>query len=47
MVRHDRPPQPKHQRQLERAREICRDALIKVVEENRGRDINVDFVTLA
>ena len=47
VVRHDRPPQPKHQRQLERAREICRDALIKVVEENRGRDINVDFVTLA
>ena len=47
VVRNDRPPQPNHQQQLERAREICRDALIKVVEENRGRDINVDFVTLA
>ena len=47
VMRNDRPPQPKHQRQLERAREICRDALIKVVEENRGRDINVELVTLA
>ena len=47
VLRNDRPPQPKHQRQLERAREICRVALIKVLEENQGQDINVDLVTLA
>ena len=43
----DKTPKPKHQRQLGRAREICRDALIKIIEENRGQDIDVDRVTLA
>ena len=46
-VRDDRPPKAKHERQLGRAREICRDALIKIIEDNRGLDIDVDRVTLA
>ena len=40
-------PEPKHQRQLERAQEICRDALIKIVKENKGQDIDVSRITLA
>ena len=46
-VSDDRPPKPKHQQQLSRAREICRDALIKIIELNRGQDIDVDRVTFA
>ena len=40
-------PEPKHQRQLERVREIARDALIKIIKENRGRDIDVNCITLS
>ncbi|MCY4515488.1 MAG: HEPN domain-containing protein [Candidatus Tectomicrobia bacterium] len=40
-------PEPKHEQQLERARAICRYALTKIIEQNKGRDINVDRVTLA
>ena len=40
-------PKPKHQRQLERAQEICRDALIEIVKENKGQDIDVSRITLA
>ena len=40
-------PESKHQRQLERAQEICRDALIKIVKENKGQDIDVSRITLA
>ena len=47
VVRSGKPPQPKHQQRLARTRDICRDALIKVVEEHQGQDINVDLVTLA
>lgn len=43
----NRPPESKHQQRLTRAREICRDALIKIIELNRGQDIDVDRVTLA
>ena len=43
----DSPLKPKHQQQLSRAREICRDAIIKIVELNRGQDIDVNRVTLA
>ena len=46
-VGNDEPPKPKHQQQLDRAREICRDALIRVVGENRGEDIDMDLVTFA
>ena len=40
-------PEPKHQRQLGRAQEICRDALIKIVKENKGQDVDVSRITLA
>ena len=43
----DSPLKPKHQQQLSRAREICRDSLIKIIELNRGQDIDVNRVTLA
>lgn len=43
----DRPSDPKHQQQLERARSICRDALIKIIDENKGSDVNVAQLTLA
>ena len=43
----DKPPEPKHLRQLERAQQICRDALIKIVRENRGQDMDVNLITLA
>ena len=33
--------------QLLRARNICRDALIKIINENMGLDIDVDHLTLA
>ena len=47
VVRDDRPPKPKHQQQLERARQICRDTIIKIIEDNTGEDIDVGRVTLA
>lgn len=43
----NKPAEPKYQRQLERAQQICRDALIKVVKENRGQDIDVNLITLS
>ena len=43
----DSPPKPKHQRRLERAQEICRKAIVRIIEDNRGRDIDVTRVTLA
>ena len=43
----DKPTEPKHVRQLERAQQICRDALIKIVKENRSQDIDVNLITLA
>ena len=43
----DKPPEPKHLRQLERAKQICREALIKIVKENKGQDIDVNLITLA
>ena len=43
----DKPPEPRHLRQLERAKQICREALIKIVKENRGGDIDVNLITLA
>ena len=46
-VRDGRTAKPKHKQQLEHARAICRDALIKIIEENGGRDIDVTRITLA
>ncbi len=43
----DKPPEPRHLRQLERAKQICREALIRIVRENRGRDLDVNSITLA
>ena len=45
--RADTPPEIKHQRQLERAQKICRDALIKIIDQNNGQDIDVNRLTLS
>ena len=47
VVKAGKSPEPKHERQLKRAQEICRDALIKIVKENSGQDIDVNRITLA
>lgn len=47
VLRDGRPPRQRHRQQLDRARQICRDAIIKIIEDNRGQDIDVGRVTLA
>lgn len=42
----DKSREAKHQQLLDRAREICRDALIKIVKEEGGCDIDVNCITL-